>query len=331
MSGLIIDVDGLSLTDEDKDILQHPDVKGLILFSRNYASPQQLHRLVGEIRALRGSNFLISVDHEGGRVQRFRHGFSVIPPMADIAARSGTDIELTKQEAYDLGWLMAAELREFDIDLSYAPVLDVVGPSKVIGNRAFSAEPEKIIQLAQSFMQGMAAAGMRSVGKHFPGHGTVQADSHIDIPIDDRSFSSIQNHDLRPFKALSSHLDAVMPAHVIYSQVDPLPAGFSPFWLQEVLRQDCHFNGVIISDDLLMEGARVVGDVPARARAAYQAGGELLLVCNNRKAALQVLELAPAPTGKRDAAVRLLGDAFKLDPMQMEQSLATLAKYSVNL
>ncbi|RUO44433.1 beta-N-acetylhexosaminidase [Aliidiomarina taiwanensis] len=324
----MIDIAGLSLTDEDKEVLQHTDVKGLILFSRNYASPQQLRQLIDEIRTLRGTNFLITVDHEGGRVQRFREGFSALPPMAALAERWGGNTEQAKQDAYDLGWLMAAELRMFDIDLSYAPVLDLMGESTVIGNRAFSAHPLQVEQLASAFMQGMAAAGMRCVGKHFPGHGTVVADSHIDIPIDDRSFASIQHHDLTPFKALASRLDAVMPAHVIYSEVDPLPAGFSPFWLQQVLRQECQFEGVIISDDLLMEGARVVGDVPARARAAYEAGAELLLVCNNRKAAMGVLELAPAPLARRDAAALLFGKAFQEDLAQKQQSLATLAQYS---
>lgn len=327
MSGLIIDIQGLSLTSEDKQLLQHTAVQGIILFSRNYSDKEQLSSLITEIRALCGADMLITVDHEGGRVQRFREGFSELPAMADIALANQDNSNQAKADAYDLGWLMAAELRQLDIDLSYAPVLDLIGPSTVIGNRAFSAVPEQVVELAGSFIDGMAAAGMRCVGKHFPGHGIVVADSHIDIPIDERNFAEIQNQDLKVFKALASKLDAVMPAHVIYSEVDPLPAGFSPYWLQQVLRQDCQFQGVIISDDLLMEGARVVGDVPARAQAAYQAGGELLLVCNNRQAVKQVLAQIETPTGRRNAASLLLGQTVVWPAEQMAQSIATLAKY----
>lgn len=327
MSGLIIDFEGLSLTAEDKLLLQHPAVQGIILFSRNYSDKEQLVELISEIRELCGANMLITVDHEGGRVQRFREGFSELPAMADIAQRNSGNEQQAQQDAYDLGWLMAAELRELDIDLSYAPVLDLIGPSTVIGNRAFSESPEQVISLASSFIDGMAAAGMRCVGKHFPGHGIVVADSHIDIPIDERSFAEIHNHDLKVFKALAAKLDAVMPAHVIYSEVDSLPAGFSPYWLGKVLREQCQFSGVIISDDLLMEGARVVGDVPARATAAYQAGGELLLVCNNREAVKQVLAQVETPTNRRNAAHLLLGQPLARNPEQAAQSLATLTKY----
>lgn len=326
MSGLIIDIEGLSLTKEDTLLLQHPAVQGVILFSRNYSNKQQLRQLIAEMRALCGTNLLITVDHEGGRVQRFRNGFSELPAMARIAAQDQSQ-QQAANDAYDLGWLMAAELRELDIDLSYAPVLDLIGPSTVIGDRAFSANPEQVIQLASSFIDGMAAAGMRCVGKHFPGHGIVVADSHIDIPIDERSFAEIQNLDLKVFKALASKLDAVMPAHVIYSEIDPLPAGFSSYWLQKVLREDCQFNGVIISDDLLMEGARVVGDVPARAKAAYEAGGELLLVCNNRQAVKQVLEQIDTPQGRRNAAQLLLGQPVEWSAEQAAKSLTTLTKY----
>lgn len=327
MSGLIIDFEGLTLTAEDRLLLAQPAVQGVILFSRNYSNKQQLAGLIAELRALRGSELLITVDHEGGRVQRFREGFSELPAMADIALQNTGNAAQAQEDAYHLGWLMAAELRQLDIDLSYAPVLDLIGPSTVIGNRAFSTAPEQVIELASSFIDGMAAAGMRCVGKHFPGHGIVVADSHIDIPIDDRSFAEIQNQDLKVFAALASKLDAVMPAHVIYSEVDPLPAGFSPYWLQKVLREDCQFMGVIISDDLLMEGARVVGDVPARAQAAYHAGGELLLVCNNRQAVKQVLEQVEIPQHTRNAAQLLLAHVVELPAAQMAKSLDILSKY----
>lgn len=327
MSGLIIDFEGVTLTAEDKLLLVHPAVQGVILFSRNYSNKKQLSCLIAELRALCGSELLITVDHEGGRVQRFRKEFSELPAMADIALGNTNNTSQAQADAYDLGWLMAAELRQLDIDLSYAPVLDLIGPSTVIGNRAFSASPEQVVALASSFIDGMAAAGMRCVGKHFPGHGIVVADSHIDIPIDERSFAEIQNQDLKVFKALAPKLDAVMPAHVIYSEVDALPAGFSSYWLQKILREDCQFKGVIISDDLLMEGARVVGDVPARAQAAYQAGGELLLVCNNRQAVKQVLEQVETPPHTRNAAELLLAQIVELPAEQMAKSLDTLSKY----
>lgn len=330
MSGLIIDVAGLSLTTADKVVLQNPQVQGVILFSRNYQDKQQLQQLVAELRAERGQELLISVDHEGGRVQRFREGFSSLPAMASIAQLHEGHNQQAEADAYDLGWLMAAELRELDIDLSYAPVLDVLGPSSVIGDRAFSSQPQQVIALASAFIRGMAAAGMRCVGKHFPGHGTVVADSHIDIPLDERKLTELAEHDLSIFKALANQLDAVMPAHVIYPQVDPLPAGFSHYWLQDVLRTQCQFKGVIISDDLLMAGARVVGDVVARARAAYQAGGELLLVCNDRDAVLEVLAKVTLPQGRRNAGHALLGQAWPLfnNQEQRLKSLATLAQYN---
>ncbi|MCC5854850.1 MAG: beta-N-acetylhexosaminidase [Idiomarina sp.] len=306
MTGIIVDIEGIRLDQSDRSILQDERVKGVILFSRNFESVSQVCALVQEIRDCVGRPFLISVDHEGGRVQRFREGFTAIPAMASILTHANS-LEAAQADARELGWLMAIELRELDIDLSYAPVLDVYGDSTVIGDRAFAKEPAQIIPLTRAFIEGMRQAGMRCVGKHFPGHGTVVADSHIDIPVDDRPEEDISAWDLQPFKALAPVLDAVMPAHVIYSQVDELPAGFSPYWLQTVLRQRLGFGGVIISDDLLMEGARVVGDVPERARAAFAAGGDLLLVCNNRAAALDVLSEVEWPERQRDAASLLLG------------------------
>ncbi|WP_113907427.1 beta-N-acetylhexosaminidase [Aliidiomarina celeris] len=328
MSGLIIDFEGLELTNADREVLQNENVVGCILFTRNYRDHDQLRALVKSIREAVQRPFLISVDHEGGHVQRFRDGFSAIPAMVRIFERNG-ELSAASAEAEQLGFLMAAELREFDIDLSYAPVLDVLGPSTVIGDRAFAAEPERIIALAKAFIAGMARAGMRCVGKHFPGHGTVVADSHIDIPTDERSFAEIENHDLLPFQALADKLDAIMPAHVVYPAVDALPAGFSPFWLQRVLREQLSYHGVIISDDLLMEGARVVGDVPARARAAFAAGGELLLVCNNRVAVNELLADLHVPQNARGNVVeRLLGLPFTATEQDWQNARAVLALYS---
>jgi len=289
---VMLDVDGVELTAEDKEVLQHPLVGGVILFTRNFESMQQLDNLVREIHAFRSPRLLIAVDHEGGRVQRFREGFTRIPAMA----RFGEVYEKDKKKARSLsnlcGWLMAVELRAVDIDFSFAPVLDLdYGVSTVIGDRAFHSQPEIVSDLTHSFIQGMHEAGMAATGKHFPGHGAIAADSHIDMPVDHRAYDEIYAKDIAPFRSLiKKDLTAIMPAHVIYDQVDPQPAGFSEFWLKEVLRKRLNFQGVIFSDDLDMKGAGVVGENYAdRAKAALDAGCDMVLVCNNREGALQAL------------------------------------------
>ena len=289
---IMLDVDGLELTAEDKEVLQHPLVGGVILFTRNYQSMEQLASLVKSIHALRSPRLLIAVDHEGGRVQRFREGFSRIPPMA----RFGEVYEKDKKKARSLshlcGWMMAIELRAIDIDFSFAPVLDLdYGVSSVIGDRAFHSHPDVVSDLTHAFIEGMHEAGMAATGKHFPGHGFIEADSHVAMPVDHRSYDDIYAKDIAPFRALiKKDLAAIMPAHVIYDNVDPNPAGFSKFWLQDVLRKRLNFQGVIFSDDLDMKGASVVGENYAeRARAALDAGCDMALVCNNREGALQVL------------------------------------------
>jgi len=292
MHTVMLDLQGLTLNTEEKELLQHPQVGGLILFTRNYKSPEQLENLLQQIRQLKLAHLLVAVDHEGGRVQRFREGFTRLPALAKLGALYQSQPEEAKRLAELAGWLMAIELRAVDIDFSFAPVLDLGNPiSRVIGDRAFSTDPDLIIELSKPYIAGMRKAGMAATGKHFPGHGSIEADSHVDIPVDPRSYEIIVNEDLKPFIALShAELAGIMPAHVIYSEVDPLPAGFSTFWIQQVLRDRLKFNGAIFSDDLSMKGATQLGDMPARAEAALNAGCDMVLVCNDRIGAISVIE-----------------------------------------
>lgn len=289
---LMIDCEGKKLSSEDKEILKHPLVGGIILFSRNYDSPEQVAELCRTIHALRDEPLLIAVDHEGGRVQRFREGFTRIPCMQTLGTLFLNDKQQGLQAAENIAWLMAAELREVGIDFSFAPVLDLdYRRSEIIGDRAFSTDKQQVAELAIAFHKGLEAAGMSSVGKHFPGHGAVVPDSHVAIPFDDRPLEEILENDVYPFKALTdAGMKGVMPAHIVYQQVDAKPAGFSAFWLQEILRQRVGFDGVIFSDDLSMEGASMIGDFQQRARAALDAGCDMALVCNNRPAAEQVID-----------------------------------------
>lgn len=289
----MLDIAGTTLSEEDRKLLLHPHVGGVILFSRNYESIEQLHQLVREIHALREPRLLVSVDHEGGRVQRFRDSFSHIPPARLFGQIYEQDHHRARALTRQAGWLMAIELRAMDIDFSFAPVLDIdYGVSEVIGDRAFHHKPEVVAELAHAWMQGMADAGMAATGKHFPGHGAVEADSHKAVPVDSRDYQDIYQHDILPFRRMIGYgLTAIMPAHIIYDKVDRLPAGFSPVWLKQILRERLQFQGVIFSDDLDMEGASVAGErYSARARSALQAGCDMVLVCNNRDAAVEVLE-----------------------------------------
>ena len=288
----MLDVDGYELSAEDKEVLQHPLVGGVILFSRNYANVEQLELLVEAIHNLRSPRLLVAVDHEGGRVQRFRDGFSAIPAASHYGQVYAHDVNKARHLAKTAGWLMASELRAVDVDFSFAPVLDVdYGVSKVIGSRAFHSDPNVIAELALAYMQGMHEAGMAATGKHFPGHGAVTEDSHTDIPVDLRDYNDIAAKDMVPFKRMIAQgLAAVMPAHVIYKNVDAMPAGFSRVWLQDVLRKRLNFQGVIFSDDLNMEGAGALGsNYTERAALALGAGCDMALVCNNRPAAIEVL------------------------------------------
>ncbi|MGH8616586.1 MAG: beta-N-acetylhexosaminidase [Burkholderiales bacterium] len=288
---VMLDVAGTALTDEDRRRLLHPLTGGVILFARNYASPAQIAAMTAEIHALRDPPLLVAVDHEGGRVQRFREGFTALPPMRALGAVWDHDPKRAGQLAFDTGTVLATELRACGVDFSFAPVLDLdYGASGVIGDRAFHAKPEAISELAGRLVAGMRRAGMAAVGKHFPGHGYVRADSHHEIPVDERTLADIEAADLKPFESLSAAgMAGVMPAHVIYPQVDARPAGFSPVWLKEILRGRLGFAGTVFSDDLSMEGASVAGDVTARAHAALDAGCDMVLVCNQPASADQLL------------------------------------------
>jgi beta-N-acetylhexosaminidase len=279
---VMLDVVGKELTAEDIKRLQNPLVGGVILFSRNFESPSQLKALTASINAVRQPPLLISVDHEGGRVQRFKDGFTKIPPMREFGKIWDNNPKKAIALAEEAGWILAAELRAHGVDFSFTPVLDMdYGESQVIGNRAFHVEAQAIHELAYALMHGLRRGGMPAVGKHFPGHGYVVADSHVSIPVDEREFDEIAQNDMQPFRQMiDDGIQAIMPAHVIYPKVDEKPAGFSPRWLQKVLRERLGFDGIIFSDDLSMEGAGVAGDVTARALAALNAGCDMVLLCN---------------------------------------------------
>mgnify|MGYP001039934194 FL=1 len=294
MGPVMIDVQGTSLSQEDKEILKHPLVGGLILFTRNFESVEQISNLTKQIRKSSHNEILIAVDHEGGRVQRFRDGFSIIPAMGDLLSLAGNNLERAKSLATQAGTLMALEVQAVGIDISFAPVLDVNGISEVIGLRAFDSDPSIITPLASAFIDGMNVVGMQATGKHFPGHGSVKADSHIALPIDPRSMEAVQALDIKPFVDLinAEKLGAMMPAHIVFSSIDSQSVGFSPFWLQQILREQLGFNGVIFSDDLSMHGASCVGGFIERAEAAQQAGCDKLVDCNDRNAQIEVLDKA---------------------------------------
>ena len=279
---VMVDVEGLELSRDDVRRLEHPRAGGVILFARNFASPFQLLELVSAIRERREPQLLIAVDHEGGRVQRFAKGFTRIPPMREIGRLWDRDPVQAHKAARACGLAIGAELQAHGVDFSFAPVLDVdYGESGVIGDRAFHRDPEAIASLAQAFHLGLQATGANSVGKHFPGHGYVRADSHHEVPVDDRPLEEIMAADLLPFRKLArAGMGGVMPAHVIYPQVDAKPAGFSKTWLQSILRRKLGFEGLVFSDDLSMEGARTAGGVVQRAEAALEAGCDMVLLCN---------------------------------------------------
>jgi len=289
---IMLDLVGQELTPEERELLKHPLVGGVILFTRNYESPEQLQQLVSDIHSIREPHLLVAVDHEGGRVQRFRKGFSELPPSAVFGKIYDSDRNRAKRLAETCGWLMAVELRSLGLDFSFAPVLDLdYGVSTVIGDRAFHRKPEVVADLAQSYMMGMRRAGMVATGKHFPGHGAIAADSHVDMPVDERDFETINHQDIIPFSRLiRAGLEAIMPAHVVYPAVDSRPACFSSIWLKEILRGNLGFQGVIFSDDLTMKGAHVIGDIVERGHAAITAGCDMVLVCNHPEDTIRLID-----------------------------------------
>jgi beta-N-acetylhexosaminidase len=287
----MVDVAGAELTAEDRRVLAHPLVGAVILFTRNLESYAQLERLVREIRAVRNPPLLVTVDHEGGRVQRFRTEFTVLPPQRAIGRVYDLDSEAGRKLAWQCGWLLAAELRAIGIDMSFAPCIDLdYGVSEVIGDRAYHRDPEVVARLAVACMQGMRVAGMAATAKHFPGHGAVVADSHKALPVDRRSLSELADELLPYRRMIANGLTSVMVAHVLFPEVDEAPAGFSRRWIQQELRWGLGFTGAVFSDDLSMGGAAFAGTVPERARRAIEAGCDLLPICNDRASVLATLE-----------------------------------------
>lgn len=294
---LMIDIEGTTLSAEDRDVLKHPLVGGVILFTRNFESIEQLDVLVQDIHALRKPRLLVAVDHEGGRVQRFREGFTVLPTARAYGKVFDKDTKRGLELAEQGGWLMAAECLGIGIDISFAPVLDLdFGISSVIGDRAFHESIDGVSRLATAWIHGMKRAGMAATGKHFPGHGGVAPDSHLELPEDPRRLVDLRQRDMVPFRrTISNNLAAVMMAHVVYPDVDSLPASFSRRWIQDELRGGMNFKGAVFCDDLSMEGAAGIGDYAERAKVALAAGCDMLPVCNNRGGVVQVLERLEAP------------------------------------
>ncbi|MFO8005587.1 beta-N-acetylhexosaminidase [Thioalkalivibrio sp.] len=325
---VMLGVTGPELTPEDRERLLHPAAGGVILFSRNYLDPTQLKALVAGIRALRRPELLLCVDHEGGRVQRFREGFTELPPMHRIGDVFNYDPARGQELARDAGWVLGQELQAVGIDFSFTPVLDRdIGLSEVIGDRAFHERADVIALLGGCLLEGLDEAGMAGVGKHFPGHGSVAADSHLEVPVDPRSLADIEAEDIAAFLPLLPRLGGIMPAHVIYPEVDPGPAGFSGIWLHDLLRMRWGFEGAIFSDDLGMAGAEVAGSPAERAHAALYAGCDMVLICNDFDAADQILETLEGRTPDPETLRRL--DAMRARPAttdaaRMEAALARL-------
>ncbi|TQV81398.1 beta-N-acetylhexosaminidase [Exilibacterium tricleocarpae] len=327
----MLDIEGTELDAQDRDVLLDPQVGGVIFFARNFVSRAQITALSTEIRALRPT-LLLAVDQEGGRVQRFKEGFTRLPPMQCFHQLHCDDTAAALALARDSGWLMAAELIDSGLDFSFAPVLDAdADRCGAIADRAFSADVERVTALAGAFIEGMHEAGMAATGKHFPGHGGVVADSHLELPVDGRSWEALATADLVPFARLADRLDAVMPAHILFSEIDSRPVGFSPIWLQQRLRGELGFTGVIFSDDLSMEGAGAAGGYAERAEAALRAGCDMVLACNNRRGALEVLQHLHNldwPIPARVATMRTEGRnglALAAAPARWERTAAALA------
>ena len=288
MGRLMLDIAETSLISEDKEILGNKHVGGVVLFSRNFISKEQLFDLCQNIKAI-NRNIIIAVDQEGGRVQRFKEGFSRIPTMQSLGNFFLTSPERAINCSKDIGWLMASEMIASGIDISFAPVLDIDrATSSIIGDRAFSDNANSVIKLAGSFIEGMNEAGMQATGKHFPGHGAIHEDSHVSEPVDGRPLDDLINHDLMPFMELKDPLAAVMTAHITFPKIDSLPVSFSSVWLQKILRDQLHYKGVIFSDDLSMKGAGNA-TYAQKVQSSLRAGCDMVLVCNDRKGAFEAI------------------------------------------
>jgi len=286
----MLDIEGIDVNKEDAELLSFPEVGGLILFTRNYKNRKQLIRLASQVREIR-SDLIIAVDQEGGRVQRFREEFEALPSLQKIGDLARSLPNQLEEICFSFGWLMASDILSTGIDISFAPVLDLDRDScSAISDRSFSENPKEAIQMCRAYIAGMKEAGMASTVKHFPGHGNVAVDSHKALPVDMRFLDEVKSHDMAPFAELCNDYDAVMPGHLLYPNIDAQSVGFSAYWLQKVLRQDIGFKGVIFSDDLTMEGAAASGSYSDRARLALEAGCDMLLPCNNRDGAKEVLE-----------------------------------------
>jgi beta-N-acetylhexosaminidase len=321
---ILIGLRGTDLDEAELAQLRHPAVGGVVLFTRNFSSLEQLERLVGRLRQLRDPRLLICIDQEGGRVQRLREGFTRLPPLGVLGRLLREDRVKALDMAYRHGRVMATEMLACGIDLSFAPVLDLDRGSSVIGDRAFAVDPQAVQDLGGCYLSGMHDSGMKTTGKHFPGHGSVRADSHVDDVCDPRPLAEIAGSDLLPFKGLAEALDALMIAHVVYPAVDELPAGYSRVWLREILRGDLKYRGVIFSDDLGMHAAQAVGDLGARTRLCLQAGCDLVLVCQPPDVAELLAQLDASPADASAAVTRLYGR-----PTVDREQLAAVAREGI--
>ncbi len=287
---LMVDIEGYELTEEDIEILSNPLVCGVILFSRNFKDKEQLKELTKQIQEVKSPRLVIAVDQEGGRVQRFKEGFTIFPPASEYAELYQKDTEQALKLAFDNGKKLASELLDVGVDFSFTPVLDIdYQNNEVIGDRSFGADPGQVIDLTSAMIDGLADAGMISVGKHFPGHGYVAADSHYELPVDPRTLEQIEQKDLVPFKELAEKIQGVMPAHIVYENIDSMPAGFSDFWIKSVLREQVGFDGVVFSDDISMKATTSYGDISQRVKMALSAGCDMVLICNDRDAVKKAL------------------------------------------
>jgi beta-N-acetylhexosaminidase len=330
----MLDIEGLTVSPADRSLLREPAVGGVILFSRNYESPGQLNDLVSEIRALRSPPLLIAVDYEGGRVQRFREGFSAIPPMRRIGHEYDSDLGEALLLAKTAGWLSGSELRAMGIDLSFAPCADLDwGVSEVIGDRAFHKDPEAVGDLANAFSRGLRSAGMAAIAKHFPGHGAVVADSHERLPNDRREYGDVLD-DMRPYEKLIGNgvIAGVMMSHVVYSRIDQQPAGFSKYWIQTELRSRLGFDGAVFCDDLSMKATETYGTMPKRARLAVEAGCDMVLICNDRPAAQSAVtslnEYSNPPSLVRLARLHGTGQVLRESLMASDEWQAAAKRFA---